>query len=173
MKIGGKSLVAKNYVYITLVKGDVENGGEKYRLKVCALPSGWQYKLRKTGLWDFPKPPTKVRKADNGKVLRGGKNNTSEHYEDTDDPVYRVKLSEALRRMTAVRLRALLSDDESVEFGVEQPEPDAGKDVWADYADQLADEIDEVLTAEEIDAILDAGDKASCVYDIDKAIDVF
>lgn len=173
MKIGGKPLVSKNYVYVTLIKGDIKNGGETYRLKVCSIPAGWSYRLQDTGLMDFPKVPVKLVQTESGKVARKSETGRAEYKEDPNDPKYRKTLAETIRRLTALRIREVLSEDASVEWGVEEPAEGASREEWRDYADELADEVEAALTSDEIDKIIEKSDEASCSYEVENAIESF
>lgn len=169
MKVNGKKLVEKNYTTVTLIKG-----GEEVTFKVGPLPSNFAYKYQDTGLLDFPEPPMKEVKLASGKVARKGREEGGgfQYTEDRKDPEYRKKLAAANRRVIALRLREVLADDPAVEFEAE-PVSGASKEAWAEYADTLAAGIEESLTADEVDAIIEASDSVAVVYKVEEAIEAF
>lgn len=169
LKIGGKKLVTKNYKYVTLTKGE-----EEVTFKVGPLPSNFAYKYQDTGLLDYPEPPMKEVKLASGKVARKGRDEGGgfQYAEDRKDPTYRRKMSEVNRRVTALRLKAVLADDPNVEFE-EEPEEGSSKATWLEYADDLATSIEEQLTSDEVDYIIEASDEVACVYKVEEAIEAF
>jgi hypothetical protein len=175
MKFGGKKLTTRNYVFVTLRKGAVgTDEAEEYTFKVAAAPAGWSTRYRKTGLLDYPDPPfKKVKIAGVDFRRKPGQAANADLVPDKNDPTYLQKLYEVNRRVTALRLREALKEDENVEFEAKEPDEDASPEAWAEYADALADSIEEALTSEEVDAILKASEDAGVVYEIEKAVESF
>lgn len=175
MKFKGQRLVKRNYVFIRLTKGQLDGEDQvQYTFKVCAAPAGWSTRYRKTGLLDYPDPPMKRVKVAGADFRRKpGQASNSDLVPDRNDPEYMTRLYEVNRRVTALRLREALAEDENVEFEAKEPEAGDSHEAWATYADALADSIEEALTSEEVDAILKASEDAGVVYDIEKAVDSF
>lgn len=153
MLIGGKKLIERNHVPVTIRRpsGDVT-------LTLTSLPLGWDEKLDAAGLASPPTPPRKPLLNADRTVVLNPLTKRAEITEDFGDPAYLRARNLFYNRSLSLKARELLRGDPQVTFDASEP---AGTDAkgWAAYADALVEEFKSAgLSLEELQQICEIGD---------------
>lgn len=176
MKIGGKKLVNRNAISLTLRRPGEGDTVEEFTVIVTALPMGWDSRFRPAGLMDTPRPPKKVPRNESGAVVVNPITKKADLIEDREDPAFVAEAARWWDRRQALLLREYLSEDKGVQFDAKEPEgPEAAnKDAWANYADALAREVvASGLTNTEVAEIIRVGESLETSINLREALTDF
>jgi hypothetical protein len=172
LKIAGKTLATRNTKCVHLVRGE-----ERYPILVCALPPGWEGKMRAIGLFNNPPKPkiaAKEKIPGSGLFVKDSAGNVI-YEEDRQDPVYRDAITKFSNRIQAIRLAEHLSMDPTVQFDSVKPQSTELAE-WLAYGDALAQELESPeggFTDGEIEEILNVGDKLGSSIDLTAGVGHF
>lgn len=124
------------------VQVGIVGDGEPAEVEVMGFPFGFMQRLERR----VPSPPVPhggFAREEDGSILRDSDGNAVPWY-NSQDPDYKDRVAEVERRQRALMIRKALRGDESVTWDVNPNEYDLPED-WEDYAEDLADEMEDSL----------------------------